>query len=88
MQSGDRLSYHPEHAQEEIAHFHEALPKAQASVAAIDASFSQRLEDWVKRLKRFSPQRWLPGGIGHGGPEANPAGRICQSPRQVDEAGK
>jgi len=27
MQSGDRMSYHPEGAQEEIAHFHKVTPK-------------------------------------------------------------
>jgi alpha-glucosidase len=48
MQSGDRLSYHPERAAEEIAYFHTALPKAQAAVAAIDAGFAPRLEDWAR----------------------------------------
>jgi alpha-glucosidase len=52
MQSGDRISYHPERAPEEIAHFHDVLPKAQAAVAAIDASFAQHLEDWAKRQMR------------------------------------
>ena len=27
MQTGDRLGYHPELAQKEIAHFHEVMPK-------------------------------------------------------------
>ncbi len=48
MQSGDRLSYHPERAEQEIAYFHAALPKARAAVAAVDGSFSSHLEDWVK----------------------------------------
>jgi len=49
MQAGDRLSYHPEFAPEEMASFHDLLSKAQSSVAAIDASIPQRLDDWAKR---------------------------------------
>jgi alpha-glucosidase (family GH31 glycosyl hydrolase) len=45
MQSGDRLSYHPERAQAEIAHFHEVLPQAQAAVAAMEGEFVKRLND-------------------------------------------
>jgi alpha-glucosidase len=60
MQTGDRLSYHPETAQAEIARFHQALPKAQAAVAQIGAAFDSQLED---HLLRFSPERWLPGGM-------------------------
>ena len=49
MQSGNRLGYHPEHAVEEIEHFHEVLPKAQAAVAALDVSFNESLADLVER---------------------------------------
>jgi len=49
MQAGDRLSYHPEQAQEEIAHFHKVAPEAQAAVAAIGANFTPRLEEYAKR---------------------------------------
>ena len=45
MQTGDRLSYHPERAQEEIAHLHEVLPKAQAAINDGEAGFVQRLND-------------------------------------------
>jgi Glycosyl hydrolases family 31 TIM-barrel domain/Glycosyl hydrolase family 31 C-terminal domain/Domain of unknown function (DUF5110) len=45
MQTGDRLSYHPERAVEEIAHLHAVLPLAQAAVNALDATFVQRLND-------------------------------------------
>jgi alpha-glucosidase (family GH31 glycosyl hydrolase) len=45
MQAGDRLSYHPERAQEEIAHFHEELPRAQAAVEAMEGDFVKRLND-------------------------------------------
>ncbi len=50
MQTGDRLSYHPEHAVEEIAHFHETLPKARAAVDAIGTTFTQRLGDISRRI--------------------------------------
>jgi alpha-glucosidase len=48
MQTGDRLTYYPEKAQEEIARFRELLPKAQAAIDEIGLTFSQRLstESW------------------------------------------
>ena len=48
MQSGDRLGYHPERAVEEIEHFHQVLPKAQAAVAALDESFSKSLANMIE----------------------------------------
>ncbi len=45
MQTGDRLGYHPERAAEEIAHFHEELPKAQAAVANLAPAFAERLAE-------------------------------------------
>jgi hypothetical protein len=53
MQSGDRLGYHPERAAEEIAHFHDVLPKAQAAVNAIGADSDQRLDRAVERMKEM-----------------------------------
>ena len=50
MQTGDRLGYHPERAAEEIAHFHEELPKAQSAVSAVGSTFSQRLDDYAKNI--------------------------------------
>jgi alpha-glucosidase (family GH31 glycosyl hydrolase) len=52
MQTGDRLGYHPEHAAEEIAHFHEVLPKVQAAVDAIGNGFAQRIDDYIKNMSR------------------------------------
>ncbi len=60
MQTGDRLGYHPGRAQQEIAHFHEVLPKAKAAVDAIGATFNQVVDE---RIKRFSPKSYLPGGV-------------------------
>jgi alpha-glucosidase (family GH31 glycosyl hydrolase) len=60
MQSGDRLGYHPERAVEEIAHFHEALPKAKAAIAQIDSKFSQSLEDYASHM---SKSNWRPADV-------------------------
>jgi alpha-glucosidase len=49
MQTGDRLSYHPELAAQEITHFRTALLEAQTSVQAIDSTFVQRLNESAKR---------------------------------------
>jgi alpha-glucosidase (family GH31 glycosyl hydrolase) len=50
MQTGDRLGYHPERAVEEIAHFHENLPKVQGAVATVASGFSDRLDDYARRM--------------------------------------
>jgi len=50
MQTGDRLGYHPERAAEEIAHFHEELPRAQAAVAAIEPTFAQKMDDYARQM--------------------------------------
>ena len=60
MQSGDRLGYHPERAQEEIAHFHAVLPQAQAAVNSIGQDFGQRMEDYAKRM---STSNWRPADM-------------------------
>ncbi|HEY1768105.1 MAG TPA: TIM-barrel domain-containing protein [Terracidiphilus sp.] len=51
MQAGDRLGYHPERAQEEMAHFHAVLPKARAAVAAVGADFAQRVDEYAQRME-------------------------------------
>jgi len=56
MQTGDRLGYHPERAVDEIAHFHQVLPKAQAAVAADGEDFKQRVDEYAKRMAD-NPQR-------------------------------
>jgi alpha-glucosidase len=85
MQSGDRLSYHPETAQAEIAHFHQAVPKAQAAIAKIGVDFAQELEN---RLKMYSPQRWLPTGIDMEVQKQSRLDAFARARSQVDEAGK
>ncbi len=48
MQAGGRLSYHPEKAAEELAHFHQALPQAQAAVEEIGRDFAQRADQAIR----------------------------------------
>ncbi len=50
MQTGDRLGYHPEDAQKEIAHFHEVLPQAQAAVAKMVQDGKQRLDQFGQAM--------------------------------------
>ncbi len=55
MQTGNRLGYHPERAVEEIAHFHQVLPKAQEAVAALDATFSEGLAKLIESKSAVMP---------------------------------
>jgi alpha-glucosidase len=57
MQSGDRLGYHPEKAEAELAHFHELLPQAQAALDEIAKTFSDRVERMAKqRINGIPPE--------------------------------
>ncbi len=85
MQTGDRLGYHPERAAEEIAHFHEALPKAQAAVNAIDANFAERLEGYAKRL---TASNWRPAGVDMKAQKQHRVDAMAKAKQQVAEAGK
>lgn len=51
MQTGDRLAYHPERASDEIAHFHEVLPKAEKAVHENGVDFAQRAQQYVRRME-------------------------------------
>jgi alpha-glucosidase len=85
MQSGDRLSYHPERAPDEIAHFHEALPKAKAAVAAVDAGFAQRIQDWVA-LQAASNQP--PSSAELEARKQSRLAALAKARSQLDDAGK
>jgi alpha-glucosidase len=54
MQTGDRLSYHPERAAEEIAQLRNDLPKVQAALVEIDSGLPGRLDQFVKSLSKES----------------------------------
>ena len=53
MQTGDRLSYHPEDALREVARFHATLAKAVADVTELTDAVS--LRDQEQFEKRFGP---------------------------------
>jgi hypothetical protein len=44
MQTGDRISYHPEHTADEVAQLRAAVTEAQDSVSALDADFARLLD--------------------------------------------
>jgi len=85
MQAGDRMSYHPEHAVEEIAHFHEVLPKAQADVAGIQSGLAARIDEFIKRAKG---NRWLPADFDFAGEAKRRLDAVAKAHSQVDDAGK
>jgi alpha-glucosidase len=85
LQTGDRLSYHPETAQAEMAHFRQALPKAQAAVAQIGAVFAGQLED---HLQRYSPERWLPGGMNMAALKQSRTEAMTRALKLVAQAGR
>jgi alpha-glucosidase (family GH31 glycosyl hydrolase) len=83
MQAGDRLSYHPGKAQEEIAHFREVLPKARSAVDALREGFSERMDEYAKRLSR---DNWRVTDL-----EAQKQHRLeslARAQKLVDEAGR
>jgi hypothetical protein len=49
MQTGDRLTYHPELATEEITHYHNVLLQAQASLGTLKPLFLARLNNDPRR---------------------------------------
>ena len=54
MQAGDRLGYHPELAQQEIAHFPQTLSAAQSAVSQLGSGFEQRMAEMAKRAAKSS----------------------------------
>jgi hypothetical protein len=83
MQTGDRLSYHPENAVEEFGHLQSALPQARASVKALDSSFAQRLNDAAKRFASVYPN---PADVEY--QKQRRIDALHRAERLVEEAGK
>jgi alpha-glucosidase len=52
MQTGDRIGYHPENAQKEIAHFHQELQQAQDAVSKLVESGQKRLNEFAQTSGR------------------------------------
>ncbi|MGD0831328.1 MAG: TIM-barrel domain-containing protein [Terracidiphilus sp.] len=85
LQTGDRLSYHPETAQAEIARFRQTLPQAQAAVAHIGAIFDSILEE---HLRLYSPERWLPGGLNMTALKQTRTEAMTRALKLADDAGR
>ena len=83
MQTGDRIGYHPELAQKEIAHFHEVMPKAQAAVNNVVAEGQKRLDQFAQH-----PPRQEPGRSDMQAEKQKRVRRIGPCPKTGYEAGK
>jgi alpha-glucosidase len=85
LQTGDRLSYHPENARQEIARFHDLLPKAQAAITGIRATFTSRMEEYAKRLMASN---WRPAITDMEAQKQRRLDAVARAERMVKEAGK
>ena len=85
MQTGDRLGYHPERAVAEIAHFHEVLPKAQAAIAQIGATFAPQMDEYVKHL---TAEHWRPAGLDLAAEKQRRLDAMARAERLAAEAAK
>ena len=85
LQTGDRLSYHPENAQQEIARLHDLLPKAQQSIAEIRATFTPRMEEYAKRLMASN---WRPANIDMEAQKQHRLDAVSRAEQLVTEARK
>jgi len=85
MQAGDRMSYHPENAQAEMAHFHKVLPNALAAVAAISANFTPQLEEYTKQLLT---RNWPPAKVNIEAQKQRRLDAMARAERLATEAAK
>jgi alpha-glucosidase len=85
LQTGDRLSYHPENAQQEITRFHDLLPKAQEAVSGIRATFTPRMEEYAKRLMASN---WRPAITDMEAQKQRRLDAVARAERMVMDAGK
>jgi alpha-glucosidase len=83
MQSGDRLGYHPERSEEELAHFHQVLPQAQAAVDKVSQGAKLRLEELAGRA---TPNNSNPADLE--AQKQRRLGALERAQKQVAEAGK
>jgi alpha-glucosidase len=83
MQTGDRLGYHPELAQKEIAHFHEVTPKVLTAVNTI-------VDEGQKRLDQFAqhPPRHEAGPIDMKAEIQKRSDALARAQRLISDAGK
>jgi hypothetical protein len=81
----DHLSYHPENASQEIARFRDLLPKVQAAIAQINATFTPRMEEYAKRLMASN---WRPAITEMEAQKQRRLGAVARAVRLVTEARK
>jgi hypothetical protein len=62
MQTGDRLSYHPETVSDELTHFHEELPKAIADVTKMKTAISPADQ---KKIANILGTNWQHSIVAH-----------------------
>jgi alpha-glucosidase len=86
MQTGDRLSYHPENAVDEITHFHDLLSKAQAAIAQIDSGFAARMDSYVKAMQNSRNQPPTP--VDYVAEAKRRVDAVTRARNQVEAAGK
>jgi alpha-glucosidase len=85
LQTGDRLRYHHENAREEIARFHDLLPKAKTAIAQIRATFAPRMEEYAKRLMASN---WRPAVADMEALKQRRLDAVARAERLVTEASK
>ena len=83
MQTGDRIGYHPENAQKEIAHFHQELQQAQDAVGKLVESGQKRLNEFAQ-----TPSRNDAGPVDMKAEIKKRADALARSAKLVTEAGK
>ena len=83
MQTGDRLGYHPERAQEEMAHFRSILPHAKEAVAMAGQGFAQRMDEYALQLAKST---WRPAETD--AEKQNRINAMARAQKLVSEAGK
>jgi alpha-glucosidase len=81
MQSGDRIGYHPEDAQKEIAHFHQLLLQAQDAV-------SKRVQEARQHMDLSTPSLHRPGTDGVDLQVEKQADALSRAEKLVSETGK
>ena len=86
MQTGDRLSYHPERAADEIAHFHDLLSRAQAAVTQIESGFAARMDSYVRTMQ--ASQHQPPTPVDYAAEAKRRVDAVTRAKSQVDAAGK
>jgi alpha-glucosidase len=85
MQTGDRLSYHPENAVAEIAHLHAVLPQAQAALAEVAKGFGPRVDEYARHI---ADEDWRPAGMNLEAEKQLRRDAMARAEKLVTEAGK